>query len=1100
MLLVLAPDEPGLELKRRLLHFAGDVRFNAGSKEAYLIRLPTSLLSEKEIPFGLPQEEGQEKVKNDVDFYVNERKRELEFNTAVADFHKVSVTKESLELKAFRKDLIKAIGTDFNLAPLTGVIATDADNIQEKNAEIVSSGIVKANEFLTNSRGVRVNLYLTPADKAELQTFFENAPSGSFVEIPDSEIKEILFRTNSSENPGTLLIQNNPIAAFCVAESQEVKCAKSHSGVSPEPNDLVPSTPNSPIEQPISIDDIPMLIGRLVRDIAPPDSSLRPKLDKKRADKSEVEKNVNDFSLQRGPAEVPAFHDFNVLQIAFDHVWKQLFDETIPNLAFTANALGQSNFGMINVVGEMIVNGTLHPTVNNTIRPVGVPSVIAMLFDITKVEFNELSFSLRNLLTKIAKQIHAHPALKVQDLRHIQTLTERGERLIDSVRHDDYYTLHRTLRDLQYRLSGKYEFTVFAANKNHHSVNFGLVNTYRQKWTPIHYQAGRLVRTLPLAPNEERKYSVKTTRNEKRSSKEAKKNNVSITNERHSTSRAEADIMAKAQNKTTFSMSAEGDYDIGISSGKSTTTFGVEALNESAQNRKDFREAVLKAVQDYKQETSTEVVAENEITSEFNESGSIRNSNDALAATSLFYELEKTYSLSEQIFRVRPVVMVAQEMPSPNQITPAWIIAHDWILNRYLLDDSFRPTLGYLANNSVGDDFCLRELRKNLHQQRNLVETLKIEFATASREAENKYAALLKKIDARIAEQQDAADEGFFTNVGAFFGGNDASPDVARARELAASDQHKYAVEKAENLAAAMQQEIRTLHTLTDSYNKTLQERLDNETKVKRLLVHVRNNIFYYMQAIWSLEPPDQRYLRLHKVKVPILELESRSFSVAVDAEPDIFADFREPGTEKHKAFLRGTLKQNSGGTFNTKPLVEIAELDSLLGFKGNYMIFPMKEHNALTEFMAAPYIDSAFGAMDPDELSNVNLDEYSKYVCCLHERLSPEKFDEIKDELKEWLEKLLAASLRNGDEIVVPTGSLFIETLVDQNAILEDYKLVHRELDVFKAEEEGRKGALENLRLASRLLNAELEDPDIEKKIVVEGNGVRPIIDLDNP
>src|SRR5262249_5928271 len=146
-------------------------------------------------------------------------------------------------------------------------------------------------------------------------------------------------------------------------------------------------------------------------------------------------------------------------------------------------------------------------------------------------------------------------------------------------------------------------------------------------------------------------------------------------------------------------------------------------------------------------------------------------------------------------------------------------------------------------------------------------------------------------------------------------------------------------------------------------------------------------------------------------------------------------------------------------------PLVEVADLHNFLGFEGNYMIFPLNQHNALTEFMAAPYIDSAFGAMDPEELANVNLDQYSRFICCLHDKLSQADFDAMKPQLKAWLEQLLASPLRNGDEIVVPTGSLFIEALVDQNSLLEDFKELHRELDVFKALEETRKAGLENIR-----------------------------------
>ncbi len=163
---------------------------------------------------------------------------------------------------------------------------------------------------------------------------------------------------------------------------------------------------------------------------------------------------------------------------------------------------------------------------------------------------------------------------------------------------------------------------------------------------------------------------------------------------------------------------------------------------------------MLKAVQDYKEEVATELVTDVTDTSELTESGTITNPNDELAVTYLFYELQKRYRLSEQLYRVMPVVLVAQEVPSPDQITEAWVLSHDWILNRFLLDDSFRPTLTYLANKSVGDDFALRELRKNLRQQRNLVDTLRIEFSAASVDADNRYKALENRAISPADHQQ----------------------------------------------------------------------------------------------------------------------------------------------------------------------------------------------------------------------------------------------------------------------------------------------------------------------------------------------------------
>ncbi|MGA9519929.1 MAG: hypothetical protein WBV82_00615, partial [Myxococcaceae bacterium] len=993
---------------------------------------------------------------------------------------------------------------------VSGVVAAEGDSIGDKNTETVTTGIAKANDALGDPMGgVPVNLYVTPGDE-DVRALLDGA-TGDFVEIPDDAVRDLLFRRNSSDNPGTLLVRNNPFAGFCAPDSEEGKCAKVHAGILPETTPT-PTTPGGGTTNgTVTTADILSYIDRLIRPMPTPDVVLRPELAKRRADKASVEQSVSDFKLQKGPAEVPAFYDFNALQIAFDHVWKQLFDEAIPNLAYTANTIGQSRFGVDNIVSNAFKNGLTLLGTLVALTPLEVPPVIARYFDITREEYNEMSAAIRQELLDIANGVTAAGSsarigqefsdspmgMTVQQLRARQALIEQGERLIDSVRHDDYYTLHRTLRDLHDRLSGTYEFTVFAADKDYHSVNFGLLNTYRQQWTPLAYQAGRLLKTVPLSPKEERKYSLKTTRTEKRATKEARKNNVGITSEQSSTSRVEADIMAKAQTKTNFGITAEGDYDIGISSGKSTTTFGVEAASESAQNRKDFREAVLKAVQDYKEEVATELVTDVTDTSELTESGTITNPNDELAVTYLFYELQKRYRLSEQLYRVMPVVLVAQEVPSPDQITEAWVLSHDWILNRFLLDDSFRPTLTYLANKSVGDDFALRELRKNLRQQRNLVDTLRIEFSAASVDADNRYKALETAITERIDEEHGEKTDGLISDIGDFFGGGGQDPEAAKARELAAKDAHQYALEKAEKAAAALRQEVNALNSMTTSYNKTLQDRLDNETKVKRLLVHIRNNIFYYIQAIWRMEPPDQRFLRLYKVRVPVLELESRSYRVTVEPETDdIFAPFREPGTEKHKAFLHGTLKHNAGGGFDTKSLVEVADLDTVLGFKGNYMIFPMKEHNALTEFMAAPYVDSAFGAMDPDELANVNLEEYSRYVCCLHDTMEPADFAAIKEQLREWLEKLLATSLRNGDEIVVPTGALFIEALVDENSNLENFKLMHRDLDVYKVEQEVRKAGLENLRLAARLLNEERGDPDIEKKILVQGVAPGIVVD----
>lgn len=133
---------------------------------------------------------------------------------------------------------------------------------------------------------------------------------------------------------------------------------------------------------------------------------------------------------------------------------------------------------------------------------------------------------------------------------------------------------------------------------------------------------------------------------------------------------------------------------------------------------------------------------------------------------------------------------------------------------------------------------------------------------------------------------------------------------------------------------------------------------------------------------------------------------------------------------------------------------------------------------------------------MDPDAFSNVSLDEFSKYLCCLYEK-DKDKFEALKPQLNAWLQQFLADPLRSGDDLIKPSGSLCIEPLPATHLLLEGIMLHHRGLDVFKVREEVRRSGLENLRNAAGLLHDERDDPDLEKTILVEGNGLNPNIDV---
>src|SRR5439155_2484562 len=103
------------------------------------------------------------------------------------------------------------------------------------------------------------------------------------------------------------------------------------------------------------------------------------------------------------------------------------------------------------------------------------------------------------------------------------------------------------------------------------------------------------------------------------------------------------------------------------------------------------------AAEEYRLERALEIDTSRSSETEESSSGEIANPNNEITVTYLFYELQRKYKISEFIYRARPVILVAQDVPAPHDIDEAWLLQYQWILSRVLLDDSFRPALDYLS-------------------------------------------------------------------------------------------------------------------------------------------------------------------------------------------------------------------------------------------------------------------------------------------------------------------------------------------------------------------------------------------------------------------
>ena len=496
--------------------------------------------------------------------------------------------------------------------------------------------------------------------------------------------------------------------------------------------------------------------------------------------------------------------------------------------------------------------------------------------------------------------------------------------------------LQNLLDELSGILKERYRFDVFAPA----SINYGLLLNYRQHWQPQSYQVGNLVSTIPLAPGETRRYTTKTVVKKSRSVKEIDASVSSGKSESSDTSRVDSEIVDRAKNQTNFQRNASGSFGndnlYKVSAGMQQ---GQDQAVESAQTKKEFHESVVKSAQEYRNEHRIEISTEESREDETTTYRELRNPNDELTVTYLFYELQRRYLVDEKLYRVTPVVMVANDVPAPHEVDQAWLVRHDWILKRTILDDSFLPALEYICHELRGR----RSSASGAGAQRRAPEGARRQALAAGpareRAAEQRDARpgeLPRTRRSRISTGRADLDRQVVLRS--------TRPDEVRqrrrkfrscARRLR-KDALDRAQEKVNQLVADLKGETTALQAAIDKYTKAAERHFGMLAEIDRLRIHIKDNIIYYMQAIWTYEPADQRFYRLCNLDVPVF-----THNTTVAAKPaQGLAQIDTSRINLSILFPPPTLAEG------TMKLHQVADLENLIGFKGNYMIFPMVNFN----------------------------------------------------------------------------------------------------------------------------------------------------------
>jgi hypothetical protein len=902
---------------------------------------------------------------------------------------------------------------------------------------------------------------------------------------------------------GTLVTELENLSAMVESESDEIKTIVSHAiGAATEVRDGVLNATKSLADLGPVVGDLSSLTVMLAtvkawqaKTAADRIAARLKKLLNPRPDVAAVLADLEALKeLRGGPADTVAFHDYHSLQIAFKSVWEHAFDENLRDLAeqlyVQATALYAEAGKALPDPGTMQDMEALTTFMKETEYVVGDATVSTFPFEVAhwfpQLEpiWEQLSETQRATAIGYAEDVtkfQMDPSWTAMFAKH----TEAVEAMVAAPAGSGG-KIRRLLNELGKAMSEPHAFDVFAKD----SYNYGLLLTHRQEWTPQQYQAGDLRATIPLAPGETRRYSKKVSVKTSRARKEIDKSLSSASLQTSETQRAESEIMKKTDSATNFKMTADTAFKIGIVDVKTTSQFDTHQGAESLSNKKAFREATIKAAQEYKLERNLEISTTTAFDTESTESGEISNPNNEITVTYLFYELQRRYKLHEYLYRVRPVILVAQDVPAPHQIDEAWLIEQRWILGRVLLDDSLRPALDYLSNGFAGDQVST----EILHAQWK-------HWLKVSKDLEGQVE---KQIDVRNAYRDQVAQitlsednaKAFDSNIGFFakstekmFGDfTGGALDRIEAKRKYTETLLQNVNDNITDLQSKLKLSTEALQGATTKYADAIQQEFSRSVAINQLRIHVKQNILYYMQAIWAHEPPDQRFFRLYNKQVA-------NPSPAKDCGAKVIGS-KSNDKFNLKVFMHDCKPTIAG---NMVDLIEICDLDNPLGYKGNYIMFPLKATCYLTTYMLQDFLDDTYGLRDPDDFSTWS---------------DKNSFDDVAREVAEQLRSMTEGSVEwqrlldrfsryvnetqgQIDEIVIPTGQLFIEALPGAHPVLEDFKLLHRAEDVRKTKAEVRHGELENLRLASRLAAAHLdpkhllylEDPDIQKKVIVEGN-----------
>jgi hypothetical protein len=238
-----------------------------------------------------------------------------------------------------------------------------------------------------------------------------------------------------------------------------------------------------------------------------------------------------------------------------------------------------------------------------------------------------------------------------------------------------------------------YSFSPFPSDL----VNVGLRLVFRQEWRPLGTQPGEIVRTIPLGPKQSEKVSTKVVVTQRESRTADSFVSTETSTEASNVTRESNDVVEEASSSLKWHVDAEASASMGFFSAKLSAGVAGETANSSKESKSRLNETMQKTASKMRRDMKVVVSTERTSTEEAVHTSEIVNPNDEIAITYVYSKLQRQYEIQTTLAEVNSVVFIPEPIPRWKDITTEWIRRHDWILAPVVLDPTFAADLAELA-------------------------------------------------------------------------------------------------------------------------------------------------------------------------------------------------------------------------------------------------------------------------------------------------------------------------------------------------------------------------------------------------------------------